>query len=114
MERPDNRPPIALRFIVARRNVRRELNADAVVRSSSQGRVGGHVIDISENGCKLELEVDRMLPEQRLMIKLPSLETQAGVVRWVSGRIVGVEFHEPLHPAVVEHLSQKRYAIRFG
>jgi hypothetical protein len=99
---------------VERRNVRRELNADAVVRSSSQGRVGGHVIDISEHGCKLELEVDRMLPEQRLMIKLPNLETQAGVVRWVSGRIVGVEFHEPLHSAVVEHLSQKRYTIRFG
>lgn len=113
MDSPGQQPPISLRFIVERRDSRRVLNAGATVRSSSLGQVGGHVIDISENGCKLELDVDRMLAEQRLMIKLPSLETLSGVVRWVNGRIVGVEFSRPLHSAVVEHLSKRRFAIRF-
>lgn len=113
MDSPGQLPPISLRFIVERRDPRRVINAGAIVRSSSQGQVGGQVIDISENGCKLELDVDRILPAQRLMIKLPSLETRSGVVRWVDDRIIGVEFSQPLHPAVVEHLSKSQFAIRF-
>lgn len=104
----------ARRVILERKDPRRPLNAKAVIRNSRQGRIGGQVIDISENGCKLDLFDTAVEVGQTVTIKLDDLESWAGSVRWVNGQIVGVQFDLPLHSAVVDHLSKKRLEVAFA
>lgn len=105
--------PILLQLLPVRRDDRLELNAGAIVQSASQGRIGGTVIDISEHGCRLVLDVERMRPHQQVSIDLPPLNAVSGQVRWVNGSTVGVEFSHSLHWAVVERLRKKRFTIQF-
>lgn len=99
------------RVIVERRAARRELQAPAVIRNNFQGRIGGRVIDISEHGCKLELANEHGEVGGKVTIKLDKFESWSGVIRWVNGKTVGVEFQWPLHVSVVEHLSSKRIEL---
>lgn len=102
------------RVIFERKDPRRPVNAKAVIRNSRQGRIGGQVIDISENGCKLDLFGTAVERGQSVTIKLGDMESWAGTVRWVNGQIVGVQFHMPLHSAIVDHLSKRRLEVAFA
>lgn len=102
------------RPIVERRDPRRELKAPAVIRNNFQGRIGGQVIDISEHGCKLQLGTERGEIGDKVTIKLGNFESWPGVIRWVNGPIVGVEFASPLHSSVVDHLSSQAVSLQFA
>jgi len=61
------------------------------------------VTEISEGGAKLvapaPLEVGRTI-----RLKLPLMEPVRGRIVWISSRLAGCEFVEPLHPAVLRIL----------
>lgn len=79
--------------IVGRARVRREgLNSYEV-----------SLFDISPHGCRLEF-VDRPNVDERIFIKLDTLEQLAANVCWVEGTMAGVQFEKPIHPAVFELL----------
>lgn len=99
------------RIIIARRDERRDLKADAFVRSNHQTRVGGSVVDVSENGCRIELCSGSVRAGQHVTVKISGLEAWSGVVRWAEKFQVGVEFTRPLHPAVVDHLGRTLPAV---
>lgn len=101
------------RILVERKDPRRKLDAKAIIRNTLQGRIGGKVLDISEHGCKLELGNEQGTPGDNVTIKLDGLESWPGVIRWVNGRTVGVQFQWPLHTSVVEHLG-RRIALEFA
>lgn len=44
------------RFIVNRQNPRRPLKAGAIFRNTSKGEIRARLVDISEHGCKIELD----------------------------------------------------------
>ncbi len=113
MERYDEPQASVGRMIFARKDERRRLNTKATIRDSRQGCVGGQVIDISENGCKLDLFACSVERGQKVTIKLTNMESWTGSVRWVNGQIVGVQFDMPLHSAVVDHLIRKRFEVEF-
>lgn len=47
-------------------------------------------------------------PGQRVVIRPESLEGIPGLVRWVLETRAGIEFDQPLHQAVVDHLLQMK------
>lgn len=96
----------SMRVPIERLQTRRQLNADAVIRNVSQGQIGGRLIDISEQGCKIELFNAFVVPNQMITIKLSNIELWVGHVIWAHGQRVGVKFDRPMHPAVVDHLSR--------
>lgn len=46
----------------------------------------------------------------RVMIRPEGLEGLTGIVRWVTGNLVGVEFDSPLYEPVVDHLVKMHQA----
>jgi hypothetical protein len=94
------------RFLIERQQIRKQLNADVVIRKVTQGMIGGRLIDISEQGCKIELRHSQVSPGQKITIKLSDMELWSGQVIWTQGPMVGVLFERPMHPAVVDHLSR--------
>lgn len=101
------------RIIFVRRELRHLLRANAMIRDARSGHIGGKVIDISENGCKLDLTESRVETGQLVTIKLDGFESWPAKIRWIKDRIVGVEFERPLHSYVVEHLCKARLAVAF-
>ncbi|MDE2562287.1 MAG: PilZ domain-containing protein [Sphingomonadales bacterium] len=94
-----------------RRDPRRELAAEAVIKNARQLRIGGSLVDISEHGCRIEIHVGTAERDQIVTIRLGNMDSWAGVVRWSNGSQVGIEFMTPLHSAVVDHLSQTYAAV---
>ncbi|WP_338465765.1 PilZ domain-containing protein [Novosphingobium sp. ZN18A2] len=105
---PDEQPNLPERELVHRQSERKPFGAEAVIRNNRYNRIGGRLIDISEHGCKIDLFSGSAEPGNFVTIKLDGMESWAGEVRWAEDSIVGVQFQRPLHPAIVEHLSQSQ------
>jgi hypothetical protein len=74
-------------------------------------RLGGtgysvHVLDISPEGCKVEL-VETPRIGEHLLIKFDGLEALDVEVCWVEGPIGGLKFEKSFHPAVYEQLLKR-------
>jgi PilZ domain len=74
-------------------------------------RIGGtgysvHVLDISPEGCKVEL-VETPRIGEHLLIKFDGLEALDVEVCWVEGPIGGLKFEKSFHPAVYEQLLKR-------
>ena len=64
--------------------------------------------DISQGGIKVESRV-ALLPGTDVVVSLPLLAPQAGVVRWADGAFIGVTFNRLLAlPTLVEWLRAQR------
>ncbi len=61
------------------------------------------VTEISTDGARLITPVP-MLVGCDVRLKLPLLEPVHGTIAWVSSRLAGCEFFEPVHPAVLRVL----------
>ena len=92
-----------LRALYERRSDRVTLNADVVLRRSGQAKYRVRVHDASQHGCKLEF-VERPLLDERVWVKFDGLDAIECAVCRVEGFVVGVEFLQPLYPAVFESL----------
>ena len=94
--------------LTPRRHGRRRLRVDASVRDGSGAARVGALTDLSQAGCRMEVD-DAALDEDQLVIVRPgALGGVSGRVRWTRGNAAGVEFVDPLHPAVVDHVSGER------
>lgn len=101
------------KIIIERESPRRPFEAAARVVSSTKGKVGGKLIDISEGGCKIALFDASVRPGHKITIKLQSLELWVGYVRWTRGAVAGVNFERPMHSAIVDHLSRSHPTFEF-
>lgn len=60
--------------------------------------------EISVTGCQLAMREGVLTVGQYVVIKAKGLEGLPGTVRWILGEAAGIEFEQPLHPAVLSHL----------
>lgn len=60
--------------------------------------------EISVTGCQIVIREGLLKTGQNVVIKTGGLEGLPGTVRWIMGDKVGVEFEQPLHPAVLSNL----------
>jgi len=88
-----------------RRHRRRQTGVDASCSDRDGRATGVAVTDLSEAGCRLELEDGAVAPDEVVVVRPQGLEGVAGRVRWSHEKAAGVEFASALHPAVVDHLT---------
>jgi hypothetical protein len=87
----------------SRRAERVALDVEVALRRSAQLKYRVRAYDASPYGCKLEF-VERPELEERVWVKFEGLDSLEGLVCWVEGFVVGVEFVRPIHPAVFDAL----------
>lgn len=90
--------------IVPRRAERRSVELTAQCRTQSGLRDKGHITDISAEGCCVITNELFVRLGARVVIRPDGMEGLTGVVRWINGNRAGVEFDQPLYPAVLDHL----------
>jgi hypothetical protein len=71
------------------------------------------ITNLSEAGCRLELDGAALDPEQHVVVRPERLEGLSGVVRWSSGAAAGIEFDGALHPAIVDHIAGERDVLGY-
>ena len=86
-----------------RRSGRMAVNAEVALRRSGQLNYRVRVFDASPSGCKLEF-VERPELDERVWVKFDGLDAIEGIVCWVEGHQAGVQFANPMYPAVFEML----------
>ena len=91
-----------------RRHSRRKLRIDASLRDASDAARAGAITDLSQTGCRMEIGDAALEPDELVIVRPGALGGVSGRVRWQRGNAAGVEFADPLHPAVVDHVSGER------
>jgi hypothetical protein len=86
-----------------RRSERVALNASISLRRSGQLNYRVRIFDASLHGCRVEF-VERPNVDEQLWVKFDGLQPLEAEVCWVEGFAVGVNFVQPIHPAVFERL----------
>ena len=89
-----------------RRNKRVPMSADVTMRKPGQPNFRVRVLDASPSGCKVEF-VDRPSENDRVWIKFEGLETLEAAVCWIEGFEMGLNFAQPIHPAVFDMLMER-------
>jgi hypothetical protein len=89
-----------------RREDRLVIDASAVIGSAMRDGIEGHLSDFSANGCSFFDSTGSFKHDDEVWLKIGSLEPWKGLVRWVSGDRIGIEFERALHPAIFDHLAQ--------
>ena len=98
------------RRILPRRSQRRHVAMAVQCRTQSGMRDDGEISDISVEGCCLRMRGLYFRVGARLIIRPKGLEGLAGVVRWISSDLAGVEFDRPIYGPVLEHLVKSNPA----
>ena len=89
-----------------RKSVRIGLSAEIKLRRAWGRRYCVKIFDVSQHGCKAEF-VERPKLDELVWVKFEGLDALRAVVCWVRGFEVGLEFGNPIHPAVFEMLVSK-------
>ena len=75
-------------------------------REHGRGAARVTILNLSPNGCKVDLGDHSRICAQAWM-KLPSLGSRFAEIIWQRGQQAGLEFEEPLHPAVASMLIER-------
>jgi hypothetical protein len=87
----------------ARRSERVALDAGVALRRPGQLAYRVKIFDASLHGCRLEF-VERPRLEEQLWVKFDGLQPLEAEVCWIEGFNAGVNFVQPIHPAVFDRL----------
>jgi hypothetical protein len=94
-----------------RRAPRRATHIDAVAKTAHGQRHELRISDLSVSGCAISIERGHPLTEgSSYGLKIDGLETLGSTAAWAAGQSAGLEFLQPLHPAVAEHLTARHPA----
>ena len=85
---------------------RRPTVTGAVFRERGRTRTEVEVLDLSRLGCRVRLS-DPLVLGKDAWITLPSLQSWYCSLAWIDGSEAGLEFAEPLHPAVADTVVQR-------
>jgi hypothetical protein len=86
-----------------RRSDRVSLVATVTLRRSGQLSYRVTVFDASLHGCRVEF-VERPRLDEQLWVRFEGLQPLEAEVCWIDGFTAGVNFVQPIHPAVFDRL----------
>ncbi|HEX3423452.1 MAG TPA: PilZ domain-containing protein [Sphingomicrobium sp.] len=86
-----------------RRSERIALDASISLRRPGQLNYRVQIFDASLHVCRVEF-VERPRLDEQLWVKFDGLQPLEAEVCWVEGFTVGVNFVQPIHPAVFDRL----------
>lgn len=64
------------------------------------------VTDLSKTGCRFYDKFGTMQPGRALTMRIGSIGPISSLVRWWDNHLNGIEFEEPLHDSVFDHICQ--------
>jgi hypothetical protein len=85
---------------------RHEIECAGQFRPRGGRGFAAHVADLSTHGCRVR-GAGSPLVGSYSWITLPTLESRYARIAWCDGAAAGLDFAEPLHPAVAEMLVQR-------
>lgn len=91
---------------VERRVVRTAVPGEIGLRAVGRNNFRVRVLDLSTEGCKVEL-VERPSIGEAMLVKFDGLEALDAEVCWVDGHTAGLKFGHAIHPAVLDLLLQR-------
>ncbi|MFO6447116.1 PilZ domain-containing protein [Erythrobacter sp. NE805] len=95
--------------------LRRKLELPADLKDADGHTHAATIVDISEEGCRIETASGREIDRHRLhTVKITGLEAIPAYVSWSRESSAGLTFAEPLHPAVVQNLVVKSLYARLS
>ena len=86
-----------------RRSERVALAAEVSLRRHGQSSYRVQIFDASLHGCRIEF-VERPRLDEQLWVKFDGLQPLEAEVCWIEGFNAGVNFVQPIHPAVFDRL----------
>ena len=89
-----------------RKAKRAAAKTSAAFRPRGRSRVGVALVDLSPLGCRIEVETSIIVGSYAWII-LPTLESWYTRVAWVEGGTAGLDFDQPLHPAVTDMIVRR-------
>ena len=87
-----------------RRNERAPTVATVSFRRPSEQSYKVELHDLSPTGCRIDVRA-RLEEGPIIWVTLPGLQMQQCKVRWSDDWVAGLEFEQPLHPSVFEHVA---------
>lgn len=63
--------------------------------------------DLSEYGCRFYDKFSILETGADLLVKIRDIGPIPASVKWREGSIAGVEFEQPLHPSVLQHIVSR-------
>ena len=94
---------VPLANLTPRRSERHALDAEVSLRRPRQLSYRVRVFDASLHGCRVEF-VERPAVAEQLWVKFDGLQPLEAEVCWIQGFSAGVNFLQPIHPAVFDRL----------
>ena len=90
----------------ARKAERKSVDLGAGLRQRGASSVSVSIMDLSTHGFRASTHLD--LPAGAdVWLKLSGLEAMHSKVAWTDGHLIGCEFVQPLHPAVLDMVVRR-------
>ena len=93
-----------------RRSARTRTRIRAVASTSKGLRHRVVISDLSVSGCAIVSAGHPLAPGAAYGLKIDGLETLGSTAAWSDGHAAGLEFENPLHPAVSDHVAARHPA----
>ena len=91
---------------IERKAARVAVPGDITLRAVGRSSYRVRVLDLSTDGCKVEL-VERPSVGDRMLVKFDGIEVLDAEVAWVEGYAAGLKFANKIHPAVLDLLLKR-------
>ncbi|MFK4003607.1 PilZ domain-containing protein [Qipengyuania sp. NPDC077563] len=87
-----------------RREPRYSISTSGRYRRGTGIRFDISIKDLSEYGCQFYDVVGRLEAGDEITLRIGTIGPLHAKVRWIERRCAGVEFDQPLYPAVLDHI----------
>lgn len=87
-----------------RREKRYSITVAGRYRKGTGVRFNIAIKNLSEFGCQFADLVGRVQEGDEITIRIGDIGPIASQVKWIEKRQAGVQFEQPLHPSVLEHI----------
>lgn len=87
-----------------RREARYSISTSGRYRRGTGIRFDISIKDLSEYGCQFYDVVGRLEAGDEITLRIGKIGLLHAKVRWIERRCAGVEFDQPLYPAVLDHI----------
>lgn len=94
-----------------RRIPRSRAQAPAKFRERGRTRIDVQLLDLSTHGCKVRADAALVVGSQAWVV-LPTLASWRAKVAWSDEQHLGLDFVEPLHPAVADLLIRRAAEVQ--
>lgn len=89
-----------------RRNKRKNVGIEGKYRTGSGVPRDVWITDLSTTGCRFYDKFGTMQPGKAMTLRIGTVGPIPAVVRWWDNHVNGIQFEQPLHDSVYQHICE--------